>query len=60
MTENTSNESGMKVVFEDDTKTEYPIGVRLYKGGELAFISLASAVCLERLLKKAIKEAAKG
>jgi hypothetical protein len=59
MKEYKSEENGIRIEYEDDRRTDYPIGVRLYKGGEIAFMSLTCAICLERLLKKAIKEATK-
>jgi hypothetical protein len=44
----------MKVVYDDDRNTDYPIGVQLYKDGELCFMTKASAVCLRDLLQNAI------
>ena len=58
MKEYTSKINNVKVVYNNDRKTDYPIGVQLYKGGELAFMDLSSAICLEGFLKIAIKEAA--
>jgi len=53
------SENDMKVVFHDKEKTAYPIGVKLYKNGELAFLSMVDAICLVDLLTNAIKEATK-
>jgi len=48
--------NGMKVVYNNDRKMGFPIGVKL--SGELVFLDLETAICLRRFLKKAIKKAA--
>jgi len=46
----------VKVVFNDNEKTSYPIGVRLYSDGALHFMDVENAVWLKKMLKKIIKE----
>jgi len=47
--------NGMKVVYESDRDTEYPIGVRLYDG-VLHFIDVPSAIWLRDYLYEVIND----